>query len=112
MVPASPQNDLKRIRKNFLVTWIFFWGIKHNKLKKKKSKLEPFFDSTSFFKDFFFKAGDLSSETVSPAAPEPDLYPNRWTPLREQNRQLKQDLQAKEEEFFFKQILIQILFQW
>ena len=44
--------------------------------------MEPFFDSTSFFKDLFFKTGDLSSETVSPAAPEAaDLYPNRWAPL-------------------------------
>ena len=69
-----------------------------NKLRKNKSKLEPFFDSTSFFKDLFFKAGDLPSETVSPAAPEADLYPNRWAPLKEQNRQLKRDLQATEEE--------------
>ena len=74
-----------------------FWGNK-NKLRKNKSRLEPFFDSTSFFKDLFFKAGDLPSETVSPAAPEADLYPNRQAPLKEPNRQLKQDLQATEEE--------------
>ena len=69
-----------------------------NKLKKNKSKLELFFDITSFIKDLFIKAGDLPSETVSPAASEGGLYPNRWAPLKEQNRQLKQDLQATEEE--------------
>ena len=97
MVPAIPQNDLKRIRKIFFGRIDTFLGDK-NKLKKNKSKQEPFFDSTSFFKNLFLKSGDLSSETVSPAAPAPDLYPNRWAPLREQKRQLKQDLQAKEEE--------------
>ena len=96
MVPAIPESDLKRIRKNFFGCIHTFFGNK-NKLKKNKSKLEPFFDSTSFLKDLFFKAGDLFSETVSPAAPEADLYPNRWTPLKEQKRQLKQDLQATEE---------------
>ena len=40
----------------------------------------------------------MSGETVSPVAPEAGLYPNRWAPLKEQNIQLKQDLQAKEEE--------------
>ena len=69
-----------------------------NKLKKNKSKLELFFDSTSFIKDLFIKAGDLLSETVSPAASEGGLYPNRWAPLKEQNRQLKQDIQATEDE--------------
>ena len=28
MVPTIPENDLKRIRKCFLVAWILFWGIK------------------------------------------------------------------------------------
>ena len=73
-----------------------------NKLKKNKSKLELFFDITSFIEDQgchqVIKAGDLPSETVSPAASEGGLYPNRWAPLKEQNRQLKQDLQATEEE--------------
>ena len=40
----------------------------------------------------------MSGETVSPVTPEAGLYPNRWAPLKEQNIQLKQDLQAKEEE--------------
>ena len=97
MVPAIPENDLNRIRKCFFSRIDTFLGNK-NKLRKNKSKLGPFFDSTSFFKDLFFKAGDLPSETVSPAAPEADLYPNRWAPLKEQNRQLKRDLQATEEE--------------
>ena len=82
MVPAIPENDLKRIRKCFFSCIDTFLGNK-DKLRKNKSKLEPFFDSTSFFKDLFFKAGDLPSETVSPAAPEADLYPNRWAPLKD-----------------------------
>ena len=69
-----------------------------NKLKKNKSKLKLFFNMTSFIKDLFIRAGDLPSETVCPAASEGGLYPNRWAPLKEQNRQLKQDLQATEEE--------------
>ena len=101
MVPAIPENDLKRTTKIFFGRIDTFFGNK-NKLKKKQVKFGTIFDSTSFFKDpfftSFFKAGDLPSETVFPAAPEAELYPNRWAPLREQNRQLKQDLQTKEEE--------------
>ena len=81
MVPAIPENVLKRIRKCFFGRIDTFLG--NNKLRKNKSKLESVFDSTSFFKDLFFKAGDLPSETVSPAAPEADLYPNRWAPLKD-----------------------------
>ena len=62
------------------------------------SKLEPFFYSTSFFKDFFFKACDLSSETVYPAAPEASLYPNRWAPMKEQNTQKKSSLSIREKQ--------------
>ena len=50
MVPAIPENDLKRIRKCFFSCIDTFLGNK-DKLRKNKSKLEPFFDSTSFFKD-------------------------------------------------------------
>ena len=69
-----------------------------NRLKKKKSKLEPFFYSTSFFKDLFFKVCDLSSETVYPAAPEAFLYPNRWAPLKEQNTRKKSLLSVREKQ--------------
>ena len=93
MVLTIPENYLKRIRKFFFVHIDTFLRNK-KKLKKNKSKLEPFFDTTSFFKNLFFKAGDLCSETVSPAAPEPDLYPSRWAPLKELNRQLKQERRA------------------
>ena len=44
---------------------------------------------------------DFSNDTFSPAAPELGIYPNRWIPLKEQNRQLKQDLQTKEEELTY-----------
>ena len=93
MVLTIPENYLKRIRKIFFVHIDTFLRNK-KKLKKNKSKLEPFFDTTSFFKNLFLKAGDLYSETVSPAASEPDLYPSRWAPLKELNRQLKQERRA------------------
>ena len=53
MVPAIPENDMNRIRKCFFSHIDTFLGNK-NKLRKSKSKLEPFFDSASFFKDLFF----------------------------------------------------------
>ena len=39
---------------------------------------------------------------VSPAALEVDLYSNRWAPFKGKNRQLKQDLHAKEELTLYK----------
>ena len=63
-----------------------------------RKTLKLFFDNIPSFKDFNFKEGDLSSDTVSPDALEPDISPNRLETLKEQSRRLKQDLQTKEEE--------------